>query len=47
MLSVYRRQRRRLRFSLYYYYYLVTCYFEEWLSWGEKKRVREFDNVHL
>lgn len=19
--------------------------FEEWLSWGEKKRVREFDNV--
>lgn len=45
MLSVYRRQRRRLRFSLYYYYYLVTCYFEEWLSWGEKKRAREFDNV--
>lgn len=44
-LSVYLRQRRRLRFSLYYYYYLVTCYFEEWLSWGKKKRVREFDNV--
>lgn len=45
MLSVYRRRRQRLRFSMYYYYCLVTCDFEEWLSWGEKKRVREFDNV--
>lgn len=45
MLYVYRRQRRRLRFSLYCYYYLVTCDFEEWLSRGEKKRVKELDNV--